>query len=70
MGTYFIIGGVVAVLGFLVWWGVRERKAGAATVENKVLTKTTEVQQKQLDAANKRRGDKEAVVDRLRREGL
>lgn len=46
MGLYLILGTVLAILAFLVWFAIRERKAGAVTEQAKVATATVEAQQR------------------------
>ena len=62
---YVIAGLAVAVIGFLIWYAVRERKAGAVAEQAKVATHTVEVQQRMDVAAAEAPHDRAGVENAL-----
>jgi hypothetical protein len=70
MSLYFVIAGIAAVLGFLVWLWVKAASSGAAAAKEDILTTKTEAQEKQLQAAANAPKDKADVLKRLREKGL
>lgn len=67
--TLFAIA-VLAVVAGLAWFGWRQRRAGKIEAERDALSKLTEAQRDQLDAAMRAPVDKRELVDRLREKGL
>jgi len=65
VSLYVVAGVIIAGLGFLVWFAIRERKAGAVTEQAKVATKTVEVQQKMDQAGAAAPRSREGVQDAL-----
>lgn len=62
---YLVIAAGLAVMVFLVWFAVRERRAGAATEQAKVAAKTVETMKAQDKAAAKAPHSAEATIDAL-----
>lgn len=56
---------VVGFLGFLIWFAIRERRAGAVTEQAKVATKTVETMKRQDEAAAKAPRSRDQVLDAL-----
>lgn len=70
MTVYVVIAGILAVLGFFVWFWIKAASSGAVKVQNEILTTKTEVQEKQLQAAANAPKGKDEVLKRLREKGL
>ncbi len=70
MSLYIWAAVIFAVIGAVAAVYFSGRNAGATRVENKVLTKTAEAQQKQLQAATEAPKGKTQVVSRIREKGL
>ncbi len=70
MTVYVVIAGILAVLGFFVWFWIKAASSGAAKVQNQILTSTKEAQKKQLDVAANAPHGKAEVLKRLREKGL
>ena len=62
---YAIAGLAVAVIGFLIWYAVRERKAGAVAEQAKVATHTVDVLAAQDKAAAEAPRDRTGVENAL-----
>ena len=69
MGLYVIVGGLVAVLGFLIWYGSTQRKAGSDAISADVAKETADVLRKQGEAIVNAPSNKAEVIDRLRNGG-
>lgn len=70
MTVYVVIAGILAVLGFLVWFWIKAASSGAVKVQNEILTTKAEVQEKQLEVAANAPQSKAEVLNRLREKGL
>jgi hypothetical protein len=67
---YAFVAVVIAGLGFLVWFGIRERKAGTDAIARDVAEESADVAARQADAQANAPRSKDSIVDRLRKEGL